>query len=55
MKEAWLQFGFILVEQYTTSCKKIAASAGVGYQQAEAANIQGDRFFWETCIKFCRV
>lgn len=30
MKEAWLQFGFILVEQYTTSCKKIAASAGVG-------------------------
>lgn len=25
------------------------------YQQAEAANIQGDRFFWETCIKFCRV
>lgn len=30
MKEAWLQFGFILLEQYTTSYNKIAASAVVG-------------------------
>lgn len=30
MKETWLQFGFILLEQYTASYEKFAASAAVG-------------------------